>query len=101
MKPQELKNIRTGIYLTQRELGYWCNPTSSDMGRTIRRWEQGARTIPENYAVLFIGFHDGFIPRHIHEHRSRELLEGTDITAVVINDVVNDLSRQIEENYDE
>jgi len=65
MTSQELKTIRNNLGLTQRGLGFWINPDAQDLGRLIRRWESGERSIPGYIDTILKMFDDGAKPVHV------------------------------------
>ena len=67
MTPQEFKEIRKGLGLTQRALAHWIDPHAKNKDRDVRRWEAGDYTVPGSVEVIMLMFNEGDKPVHIRK----------------------------------
>lgn len=65
MDREEVKAIRTGLGLTQRELGNWLLLSGRNPAHTVRMWEMGRRTITGPAIVCLRAFRAGYRPKHV------------------------------------
>ena len=65
MTPQEFKDIRKGLNLTQRALAHWIDPHAKNKDRDVRRWEAGDYTVPGSVSVTMLMFNNGDYPLHV------------------------------------
>jgi DNA-binding transcriptional regulator YiaG len=68
MTPEQVKQIRAELGLTQLQLGQWLMLDGKQPDHTVRMWEIGRYPVGGPVKVCLEAFRSGWVPSHIRHH---------------------------------